>query len=127
MHELSIAISIVEGASEEAQARGLYRVAAVHVKVGVLSGVVKDALLFAYDAACEDTPLQGSELIVEEVPAGIFCPGCRCEREPLAPYDLRCAVCGEASGEIVRGKELEVVGLEVFSDMGEPSPSTALD
>jgi hydrogenase nickel incorporation protein HypA/HybF len=67
MHELSIALSIVEGVTEEAQQRGEGIVRAVHLRLGKLSGVVRDALLFAYEAACAGTMLEGSELRVEEV------------------------------------------------------------
>ena len=73
MHELSIAMSIVEMAEEEAKCRGV-QVVAVHLKVGALSGVVKEALLSCYEMACENTPLQGSHLLVEDVPVVIFCP-----------------------------------------------------
>ena len=59
MHELSIAMGIVEAATDEAQRRGV-RVSAVHLRLGALSGVVKDALLFSYEVACQDTPLAGS-------------------------------------------------------------------
>jgi len=47
MHELSIAMSIVEMAQEEAAQRGC-QIDAVHLKLGALSGVVKDALLSSY-------------------------------------------------------------------------------
>ena len=43
MHELSIAMSIVEMAEEEAEQRGA-QVNAVHLKLGALAGVVKGAL-----------------------------------------------------------------------------------
>src|SRR5271169_4192211 len=66
MHELSIAMSILELAEEEGE-RHHGRVSAVHLKLGALSGVVKEALLYSYEMACEDTPLAGSRLIVEEV------------------------------------------------------------
>ncbi|HEY1496909.1 MAG TPA: hydrogenase maturation nickel metallochaperone HypA [Candidatus Solibacter sp.] len=66
MHELSIAMSIVEVASEEAQRQGGARVEAVHLKLGALSGVVKDALLFSWDLACEDSPIAGAKLEIEE-------------------------------------------------------------
>lgn len=65
MHELSIAASIVEIATEEAQRHG-GRVGAVHLKLGALSGVVKDALLFSWDLACGDTPIAGAQLAIEE-------------------------------------------------------------
>jgi len=60
MHELSIALSMIEMATEEAERREGVRVNALHLKLGPLSGVVKDALLFSYEIACNGTPLEGS-------------------------------------------------------------------
>ncbi len=65
MHELSIAASIVEIASEEGERHG-GRVEVVHLRLGALSGVVKDALLFSWDLACGETPIEGAKLLVEE-------------------------------------------------------------
>jgi hydrogenase nickel incorporation protein HypA/HybF len=67
MHELCIATSIVEIAGEEAQRQGKVRVEAVHLKLGADAGVVKEALLFAWDLSCENTPVAGSRLAIEEV------------------------------------------------------------
>jgi hydrogenase nickel incorporation protein HypA/HybF len=112
MHELSIAMSIVEMGQEEAERRAA-QVSAVHLKLGALSGVVKEALLSSYEMACEDTPLKGSHLVIEEVPVLIFCPNCQASR-PISSVQLFCcAECGTPSSEIVQGKELEVVALEI--------------
>lgn len=73
MHELSIAMSIVEMAEEEAANHGV-RITAVHLKLGPLSGVVRDALLSAYEMAREGTALEGSRLVIEEVPIMVLCP-----------------------------------------------------
>ena len=62
MHELSIALSMIEMATEEARRRGGARVNALHLKLGPLSGVVKDALLFSFEVACIGTMLEGSSL-----------------------------------------------------------------
>ncbi len=71
MHELSIALSIVEGAEEEVERQGGGRVYAVHLRLGPLSGVVKEALLFSYELACEGTSLEGStEDIFDSDPCG---------------------------------------------------------
>jgi hydrogenase nickel incorporation protein HypA/HybF len=119
MHELSIAISIVELAEEEAERRGV-QVNAVHLKLGALSGVVKDALLSCYEMACEGTALQGSRLLVEHVPVVIFCPRCRAQR-PLRSMQLFCcSECGTPCSEIVQGKELEVVALEIQECVPNP-------
>ncbi|MGH9544764.1 MAG: hydrogenase maturation nickel metallochaperone HypA [Terriglobales bacterium] len=112
MHELSIAMSIVEMAQEEALQRGV-QVNAVHLKLGALCGVVKTALLSSYEMACYDTPLRGSRLVIEDVPVVIFCPHCKVQR-PLGSVQLFCCgECGTPTSEIVQGKELEVVALEI--------------
>jgi len=120
MHELSIAMSILEMAQEEAQIRNV-RVEAVYLKLGALSGVVKEALLSSYEIACEGTPLQGSRLIIDEVPVVIFCAKCNAQR-PISSLQLFCCPqCGTPSGDIVQGKELEVVALET-SDLEYTNP-----
>jgi hydrogenase nickel incorporation protein HypA/HybF len=119
MHELSIAMSIVEMAEEEAQQKGV-RVEAVHLRLGALSGVVKEALLACYEMACENTALQGSRLLIEDVPVVVFCSTCRAER-PLSSIQLFCCPeCGTPCGEIVQGKELEVVALEIQECVQNP-------
>jgi hydrogenase nickel incorporation protein HypA/HybF len=103
-------------AQEEASKRGSPQVTAVHLKLGVLSGVVKDALLSAYEMACEDTPLQGSRLVIEEVPIMVFCPGCQAQRPVSSVQLFCCAECGTPASEIVQGKEMEVVALEILQE-----------
>lgn len=112
MHELSIAMSIIELAQEESDRRDV-QVTAIHLKLGELSGVVKEALLGSFEMACEDTALQGVRLIIEEVPVLIFCATCQTQR-PISSVQLFCcAECGTPSGDVVQGKELEVVALEI--------------
>jgi hydrogenase nickel incorporation protein HypA/HybF len=113
MHELSIAMSIVDMAVEEAEARGARRVEAVHLKLGALSGVVQRALLASYDLACEATALEGSRLVIEDVPIVIFCASCQEERQVASMQSFFCAACGTPGAEVVRGREIEVVGLEL--------------
>lgn len=113
MHELSIAMSVVEIAAEEAERRS-GRVAAVHLKVGALAGVVADALRSAFELARESTPLAGAELVIEEVPVVAFCAACAAERAVEFPL-LICPVCRGPTPEVVRGRELEVTALELES------------
>ncbi len=113
MHELSIAISMIEQIVEESENRGGLDVEAVHLKLGVFSGVDKDALLFAYELACEGTPLEGSRLVIETIPLVIFCPGCKKERAPVSLYHLCCPDCLIPTPDIVTGREIEVASLEV--------------
>jgi hydrogenase nickel incorporation protein HypA/HybF len=68
MHELSIAMSIVEIACEEAGRQGGGPLEEVHLLMGKDSGVVADALLFSWDLVCEGTSAQGAKLVIEEQP-----------------------------------------------------------
>ena len=113
MHELSIALSIIEGAEEEVQRQGGGRVYAVHLKLGPLSGVVREALLFSYELACEGTSLEGSSLIIEEIPIRIYCTSCGSEGDPISGQRLHCARCGESACRVVKGAELELAALEL--------------
>lgn len=113
MHELSIAMSMVEMAAEEAARRGGVQVCAIHLKLGPLSGVVREALLFSYDVACEGTPLEGSRLVIEDVPVVVFCPGCAEEQALASVQSFFCPACGTPTPQVLRGKELEVVALEI--------------
>ena len=114
MHELSIAMSIVEFAEEEAEQRSA-RIDAVYLKLGALSGVVKDALLSSYGLACEGTALEGSRLVIEEVPIVAYCPNCQAPRSPKSTQWFACSICGSPVSEILQGKELEVTALEIQS------------
>lgn len=113
MHELSIALSIIEGASQEALHRGGAQVHAVHLKLGALSGVVKDALLFSYDIACAGTLLEGSKLVIEEVPVVVYCATCGGEKTLESIQRFCCPTCGALTPDVVSGKQLELVGLEI--------------
>jgi hydrogenase nickel incorporation protein HypA/HybF len=113
MHELSIALSILDVAAEEAERQGGGRVAAIHLRLGPLSGVVPDALRSAYDLAREGSPLAAAELLIEEVPLVVYCPACSAEVAPPSVQQLCCPACGTPTPDVVRGRELEVVALEV--------------
>jgi hydrogenase nickel incorporation protein HypA/HybF len=113
VHELSIAMGIVEVVTEELAGRGGGRVRAVHLLLGPLSGVAKDALLFAYPLACEDSALDGSTLVIEEEPVSAFCGTCDEETTVASIQDLRCSRCGAAPSRIVRGRSIEVKAMEV--------------
>jgi len=111
MHELSIALSIIEVAEEEAAQRGA-KVCAVHLRLGPLSGVVKEALVSAYELACEQSSLAGSQLIIEEVPIVGFCPACKAERT-LTLQSMLCPNCNGPVSEFLQGRELQVAALEL--------------
>jgi hydrogenase nickel incorporation protein HypA/HybF len=67
MHELSIAMSILDAAEEEAERNGGGVASAIHVRIGKQSGIVPGALLAAYELACENTSMAQCRLVIENV------------------------------------------------------------
>ncbi len=113
MHEVSVALSLLEGIQSTAAEQGIDRVYRVHVRVGALSGVARDALLFSWDVVTAQTICEGSELRVEDVPLVIYCRLCGGERAPLPGTGLLCPQCATVSPHIVRGREMDLVSMEV--------------
>jgi hydrogenase nickel incorporation protein HypA/HybF len=112
MHELSIAMSIVEMAQEEAERRSV-QVDAVHLDLGALSGVVKEALLFSYEVACGGTLLEGSRLVVKDIPIEVYCPMCQMPKTLASMQWFCCPDCSTPTSEVIHGKELVVTALEL--------------
>jgi hydrogenase nickel incorporation protein HypA/HybF len=113
MHELSIAMSILDIAAEESERRGGVRVLGIHLKLGPLSGVVKEALLSAFGLAREGDSLAEAELVIEEVPIALYCPTCQGNRAAVSIQELRCVECGTLTSHVVTGRELEIVAMEI--------------
>jgi len=113
MHELSIAMSVVEGALQELQRLGATRAKAIYLRVGRLSGVDREALLFSYDLARQETSLEETQLVIEDVDVTIHCPQCQRERHVEIFPALKCPECGALADEMVHGQELEITALEV--------------
>jgi len=100
-------------AEEEAARRGGAQISAVHLRLGALAGVVKDALLSSYELACEGTELQGSRLVVEEIPIEVYCPKCLAPRTLESVQWFVCPECQSPVSEVIRGRELQVFALEL--------------
>jgi hydrogenase nickel incorporation protein HypA/HybF len=113
MHELSIALTMVEAAQDAASRAGAERVNYLRVQVGAMSGVASAALRFGYDVAVRGTLLEGSELRIEETPLVVFCEHCASEQELPEAHAFRCPVCRGPAAKIISGKELQILDMEI--------------
>ena len=113
MHELSIAMGILEITEEESERRGGVHVDAIHLRLGPLSGVAKEALLSAWQLASEQTEFESSRLVIEEVPIAVFCSRCQAERPVQSVQHMCCAECDTPSMEVLHGREMLVSALEL--------------
>lgn len=112
MHELSIAVELVRVAEEAARAESATRILALGVRLGERSGVVRDALEFAFESAVLGTLAEGATLEIEEVPARLSCLVCGRPTPPARPLTMRCSVCGELASELSSGREMDLVRID---------------
>ncbi len=113
MHELSIISSVVENVIESLQKYPGARVTEVRLRVGALAAVIEDSLQFCYGIATDDTPLQGSRLVVNIVPVTVYCEACGAEGPIESLQSFRCPTCGEPAGDVRHGRELEIEAIEI--------------
>ena len=109
MHELSIAHAVVSTVVDALPSPDA-RVTQVRLRIGELSGVVPQALEFAYDVAAEGTRLADAALIIERSPIVIDCPTCG-PQELSTAHDFRCPVCARPCGAVIGGEELEILDI----------------
>jgi hydrogenase nickel incorporation protein HypA/HybF len=113
MHELSIALAVVELACDASVRLKAERVDAVHLSIGPLAGVVEEALAFSFDLAAAGTAVEGARLVVEHAPLTAFCPICNEEKSIDSPQHLHCPTCGALTPDIRSGRDLQLVAIEV--------------
>ena len=67
MHELSIALSLIDAVCEQMPQLGSdVAVRTIHVRIGPQSGVAAEALTFAFEVAAAESPLAGATLAIEK-------------------------------------------------------------
>ena len=112
MHELALMEAVRRLAEQEVRRQGASHLHRLQLRIGSLSGVDPDALQFAFDVVMAKRCSEGAKLELEVVATVCFCSHCR---QDFAPRDVihACPNCGALSAEVLRGRELELVALEV--------------
>lgn len=108
MHELSLALDLVETAARAAAGS---RVRRVVVELGTLAGVLPEALRFAFECAIRDSPLAGAALELVRVQGRIRCGPCGRDYDVDRPLGLCPA--GHPGIEELAGREIRLLELEV--------------
>ena len=115
MHEMSIAQSVIGTVLKEREARGLGTVTCVRLRIGRMSGVLPDALHFAWELATADTELSGAALEVAMTEACFRCAECSNEI-PFDDAPEQCPRCGSTSMRLDGGTDLVIDSLDVEED-----------
>lgn len=107
MHELSIAMNIIEIAENEMRNNQAVSINKMEIDVGKLSGVIIEALEFALNSSKQNTILSDTEIIINELPARVKCVECSNEFE-TEDYFSVCPKCQSFRTDVIAGKELQV-------------------
>lgn len=112
MHELSIVMSIIEIAEENAKKENASVITEIELDIGKQAGVVMEALEFAIESAKMGTMLEKAEWVVNEISALARCTSCGNEFE-TNDFFTPCPKCGNPFSDIFQGKELRVKSLKI--------------
>lgn len=113
MHEVSIILNVLDIAEDHCRKEGYKRIDSIKLRIGKASGVLSDALHFAFEATKQETLAHNASLVIDEVPASGECRVCGVEFHTDEKYILCCPECGSVDFTLTGGRELDVVELEV--------------
>lgn len=107
MHEMAIAQSVFDIAFGEANKHAAAKIRKIKLSVGEFSGVVKDALVFAFEVLKRDTPAADAEIEIEVVKLRAVCEKCGETECKLNDLKFTCSKCGRQL-TITAGREIKV-------------------
>jgi hydrogenase nickel incorporation protein HypA/HybF len=115
MHEFSIARSIVDVATAEAERVGARRVKRLNCRIGEMCQVDGRLISEAFDIACRGTICEDAELQIETTHMHAVCPQCW-RRFEVHNWNWTCPHCGVEGEKLDGGDELELVSIEAEVD-----------
>ena len=112
MHELSIAISIVDTTIDQATLASAQHVTEVELDIGMLSGIEYESLEFALGVASKNTILEDTLFKINRVEPVAQCPACEHLYTPVGMFS-HCPECNKQGVRLIRGNELQIKSLLV--------------
>ena len=112
MHEMSIAVNIVDIICQKAEDEDASKINSVDLLIGSLSGIMIDSLEFCFEAACKNTLAEGAKLQVDKIKAEAFCKSCN-KNFIMESEFSPCPTCTDFNYEILRGKELSIKSFNI--------------
>ena len=112
MHEMSIALSIVEAVEERARREGAGWISEIELIVGKLAGIEPESLKFCFSAAAAGT-LAAKALLAIEEPEGVGeCGECG-TTFPVNFYYAECPACRSLRVKIITGEEFLIQSMTI--------------
>lgn len=112
MHELSIALNIIDIVMDTFAKTNAKQVNDVELEIGKFAGVEIDALEFALETSIDSTQLKSAKFIKTTTKGIGICNDCKKEIELETLYD-NCPYCRGFNIDIIQGQELRVKSINV--------------
>ena len=126
MHEFSVMKQVVEAVLAEAKNRGSIEVKEVLLDVGALTFLGEEQMRFAYEVLTKDTPMEGSEIVIREVPPEVRCASCGYDgavgysNDQIFHTAVPIFMCPDCGGgvDIIKGRECTVRNIRMAIEEG---------
>ena len=112
MHELSLAMNIVDLAVSEAESAGGQKINEIELEIGNLAGVMVDSLAFCFEAVVKGTLADGAQLKIVETKGKGRCRNCDAVFQ-IDSFFAHCPQCQEYQVEVIQGKEMKILSITV--------------
>ncbi len=114
MHEVSIALGMIDEVTRIARENNAQKILAVNLKIGKMSGIVIDSLKFAFDAIKLENPLlSDTNISIEEVPLIYECNSCNKSFILDSPHFPSCPECRSYKLKLISGEEMNIKNVEI--------------
>lgn len=107
MHEMSIAMSIIDIATEQAKKEKAKVVKELELDIGTMAGIEFESLNFAMQTAIKNTILEKANIKINKIQAIAKCLDCEAEFEADQLF-AKCPNCESQTTFLKIGKELKV-------------------
>lgn len=111
MHEMSLAMSVLDIIARNAKRAGVDKVSRVRLEVGRLSAVEPHALRFCFGSVVSGSLADGAELEIVETPGEAWCMKCSRTVQVASRAD-DCPECGSAQLQVTSGDAMRVLDFE---------------
>ena len=116
MHEMSIMASLFRILQEKSEQVNAKKIISITIRVGALSGIEPDLLIFAFDAFAKDTNAEGARFVVNKSKISGRCKSCGNKDFEFVNFGLTCLKCGSFEVEVMGDDELMIEKMEVEID-----------
>lgn len=115
MHELGVAQNIVDIVRQSIPVDREASVKKIRIRIGQLSGVVAESLEFCFHAIVSETGMKQAGLVMETMPTVSRCTDCG-HQFRVDDFAFTCPACESVNLEMLSGRELEIVDIELSDE-----------